>query len=114
MFCKVVRWAFLPLFFFTACQLYPEKKKNPKEELREIHYEIERLEELQRGYEAKALRHENLANRLQFRSGQYLLAKQHWEIAEQNRLMAKKIQQQIDQLEKRKQYLLQYGSNSSS
>lgn len=80
--------------------------RQAKEEKQEtIDREIARLEEVQRGYEAEAIRHEMLGNRLQFRSTQYALAKQHWEIAEEYRMMAQKVELEIARLQKQRAQL---------
>ena len=91
------------LFLWSPIAAYKVTKPS---ELHQVDRQIFHLRAQKRGYEARALRHEALANRLQFQSSQLLKARQHWAIAEKNRAIAKKIQQEIDRLEKRKQQLL--------
>ena len=95
------------LTFLLGFQVFRGSGVHPDQEIDTINQEIERLEEVKVGFEAKALRHESAANRLQFQQGQYIIAKKHWEQAEINRLAAKKVQEQIDALKKRKKSLLQ-------
>lgn len=81
-----------------------------KQEIMAIEQQIEELEELKRGYEARVLRHESQGQRLQFRSSEYLTAKRHWELADENRAIANRIQGDIDALQKRKQKIIRrYG-----
>lgn len=68
--------------------------------------EIEKLEEMKRGYESRALRHDNQAERLQFENRNFLEARRHMELADENRAKAAKIQIEIDRLEAKRQKLL--------
>lgn len=77
-----------------------------QEEVQEIECQIEKLQKIKKGYESKALYHENQAERLQFIQQEMQTAKKHWIMAEENREIAKKIQKDIDQLEEKKQELL--------
>lgn len=82
----------------------------PKESpVQKIDREIEELEEMKRGYEAKALRHEDYAQRLQFENRSFLEARRHMELAQENRDKAAHIQQQIDLLQEKKKTLLKEG-----
>ncbi|MEL7431900.1 MAG: hypothetical protein AAGI90_05145 [Chlamydiota bacterium] len=101
-------WLVLSVFLFLfGCSASARFSSEKEKRLRAIDEEIEWLEEKQRGYEAKALRHEMLADRLQFRSGQYVIAKQHWEIAEKYRGLSREVAEKIARLKKEKQELLQ-------
>jgi len=81
-----------------------------EEEIEEIECQIEKLKSMKKGYESKALYHENQAERLQFIQQEMQTAKKHWIMAEENREIAKKIQKDIDALEEKKQSLLKkYG-----
>jgi len=72
----------------------------------EIDAKIQELTEMKRGYEARALRHENQAERLQFEDKAFLEARRHIELAQENRQKAAVIQEQIDQLQEKKETLL--------
>jgi ribosomal protein L9 len=70
-----------------------------------IHFltgKITELKEIKRGFIAKALMHENQAQRLQFINGEELEAKKHAILASKYRLASKKVQQVINQLKKEK------------
>jgi len=60
------------------------------------------LEDMKKGYEAKAIKHANKAERLQFVEGQLQVAKKHWKLADENKKIADEIQKQIDELQVRK------------
>lgn len=74
--------------------------------MQSIDKEIQELTEMKRGYEARALRHEDQAQRLQFRQNEHLEARKHLQLADANREIAKKIQQDIDDLQAKKQAIL--------
>lgn len=71
----------------------------------QIDSEIEELKERKRGFEAKALRHEDMASYLQFDSKFFLETRKHIQLAEENRRKAELIQAQIDRLEQKKRLL---------
>lgn len=75
------------------------------EEIRQIDAQIEELQDLKRGYEAKALRQEDLAIYLQFENQAWLETRRHLQLAEENRNQAALIQKKIDILEARKRRL---------
>jgi hypothetical protein len=81
-------------------------------QIQQIDQEIEELKEIKRGYEAKAIRHENLGETRQFESEYTLETRRHFQLAEQNRQIAKKIQEDIDRLEEKKKTLLQKSTKS--
>lgn len=87
--------------FFLAAPTFNESP------IQKIDREIEILEEMKRGYIAKALRHEDYAQRLQFEDRAYLEARRHTELAEENRAKAAKIQIEIDELQEKRKILLQ-------
>lgn len=78
--------------------------QNPQ--VAEIDSKLKELKEMKRGYESRALRHENYAEYLQFEDQAYLETRRHLELAEENRQKAAKVQQQIDILEARREQLL--------
>lgn len=70
-----------------------------EQEVAELDKQITELKEMKRGYESKAVRHINQAQRLQFVQGEQLTAKRYWELAEENKQIAAHIQKDIDELE---------------
>jgi cell fate (sporulation/competence/biofilm development) regulator YlbF (YheA/YmcA/DUF963 family) len=72
------------------------------EEVRQIDEEIEELEEKKRGLEARALRDENRGEFLQFKEEFVLETRKSFKRAEEYRLKARQVQEEIDRLEKKK------------
>ncbi|NGX33392.1 MAG: hypothetical protein K1060chlam4_01457 [Candidatus Anoxychlamydiales bacterium] len=66
--------------------------------IEDIDRKINELEEMKRGYESKAIKQVNQAQRLQFIEGQLQEAKRYWRAAEDNRKIATRIQKEIDEL----------------
>jgi hypothetical protein len=100
-------------FFLSITALSGANKSAPtiSEEMRwedvgKIDQRIDELKQMKRGYESKAVYHDNQSQRLQFDHGQLSLAQKHMKLADANRDVAKKIQEEIDLLEARKQTLL--------
>jgi len=86
---------------------------SPKDqaELQRIDDQIRELEEMKRGFVAKALRHEDQAERLQYKDRYYLESRRHLELADENRQAAAEVQREIDRLkERRRQLLTKYGA----
>ena len=63
------------------------------------------LEEMKRGYESRALRHENQAEYLQFDQQAVLETRRHLQLADENRNKAALVQEQIDRLKAKKEQL---------
>jgi hypothetical protein len=80
---------------------------NTQAELQEIDDQIRELEDMKRGFLAKMLRHQDQAERLQFRERYYLEARRHMELAEENRQAAEQIQVEIDRLKQRRRQILE-------
>lgn len=98
---------FLPLTVFIMLWVlfaYTEEKVNPQ--VLKIDKQIEELEDMKRGYEARALRHENQAERLQFDDKAVLETRRHIQIAEENRQKANFLQQEIDALKAQREKLI--------
>ena len=72
-----------------------------------INKQIERLEDARDRYLAKAARARDRGDRLQFQDGYLLEARRAWKRAENNRQIAEKIDQKIQELQKRRQHLKQ-------
>lgn len=79
-------------------------------EVTQIDQKIEELQEIKRGYIAKALRHEDYAQRLQFDDEAHLEARRHNALAQENREKARMVQLEIDRLKEEKKNLL--GKNA--
>ncbi len=103
---------FFTCFALLCLDVHAKKKAPPaaQEQLAEIDDQIRDLEELKRGYESKALRHEDQAIRLQLIQEWYLEVRRHLELAEDDRQKAALIQEEIDRLQKKRKELLdRYG-----
>jgi hypothetical protein len=87
---------FILLWGFAA---YPG---NRQMEVQKIDAEIQELEDMKRGYESRALRHENQAEYLQFEQQAVLETRRHIQLAEENRYKAELVQKQIDRLKARR------------
>ncbi len=83
-----------------------ESEQTGAEQLADIDDQIEKLEAMKRGFEAKALRHEDQADRQQFNKEQWLEVRRHWQLAEENRQKAARVQVDIDRLKKKRLEIL--------
>lgn len=79
---------------------------NRDEEIRTIDEQIQQLEEMKRGFEARALRHDDQAEYLQFEQQAGLETRRHIQIADANRKKAETVQKEIDLLQLKKEKLL--------
>ena len=81
---------------------------NPKiqAQVAEIDRQLAELEAMKKGFEARALRHEDQAQRLQFEDRALLETRRHYELADENRAKAERVQEEIDRLKAEKQKLL--------
>lgn len=80
-------------------------QKNPQ--IHQIDLQIQELEQMKLGYESRAIRHDNQAERLQFENQAYLEARRHIQLANENRAKAAAVQKEIDRLKTQRQQLLQ-------
>lgn len=71
-------------------------------EIDSIDSQIQQLEQMKRGYESRALKHENYAEYLQFNDKAVLETRRHLQIADENRQKADLIQKEIDVLNAKK------------
>lgn len=78
-----------------------------QEEVKQIDQQIENLGDLQDRYRSSATRHTNNAMRWQFQNENYLDARRAWDQVAQDKQKIREIQDQIDDLNARKQQLLQ-------
>jgi hypothetical protein len=81
-------------------------EKSYQNEINEIDNKIDKLENLKKGYEAEAIKHNNIAQRLQFQNGELQTAKKHWKIADENSRISLRIQKEIDALKIKKEKIL--------
>ncbi len=95
----------LTFFFLGKGSLAFSSSSNEKK-IEQIDRQIESLMDKKRGLESQALRHENQAQRLQFRQGELATAKRHWKIAEEKRVKAAKIQKKVDRLQQKKKQIV--------
>ncbi len=78
-------------------------------QVQEIDRQITELQAMKRGFEARALRHEDYAQRLQFEDRAVLETRRHLELADENRAKADRVQQEIDRLQIERRKLLKSG-----
>src|SRR3989344_5839035 len=83
--------------------VWAEGRVDPK--VQQLDRDIRELQEMKRGYEARALRHEDEAERLQFDDQTYLETRRHLQLAAENREKAEEIQKEIDRLQQEKRRL---------
>lgn len=96
---------------FQSC--YGAGSTQIEAQIETIDAQIKELQDKKRGFEARALRHQDQAERLQFENRNYLESRRHMELAEENREKANFMQMQIDKLnEQKKKLLKQSGKNS--
>jgi hypothetical protein len=74
--------------------------------LDQIEKDLQELKDMKLGYEARAIRAEDQADRLQFEDNFVLETRRYYKIAEANRENAARVQEEIDRLEIRKDELL--------
>ncbi len=74
-------------------------------QVQQINAQIEELQEIKRGYEARALRHEDQAIYLQFNDKALLEQRRHIQIAQDYRAKAARVQIEIDQLKEQRDKL---------
>ena len=91
--------------FFLILWGFAAYSASSSAEIEKIDLQIAQLEEMKRGYEARALRHENMAEYLQFDQQAVLETRRHLQIAEENRNKAALVQEQIDRLKAKREQL---------
>lgn len=102
-----LRKIFLLTFsFFLILWAFGGYSVNRASEIEKIDCEIERLEQVKRGFEGRALKHEDQAIYLQFNDKALLEQRRHIQIAEDYRAKAAQVQVQIDQLKAQREKLL--------
>jgi hypothetical protein len=99
---RLKRIFLIPFFFYLLLWSFASYAASSSAEVQKIDAEIQELQEMKRGYEARALRHENQAEYLQFEQQAVLETRRHLQLAEENRNKAALVQKQIDQLNAKK------------
>lgn len=86
-----------------------------QEDVKEIDTQIEELTSLKEKYQASMRRNTNNAMRWQFQKENYMDARRAWDQAAQEKQKIREIQDQINDLQKRKKSILQkHGQKNSS
>ena len=96
------------LLVFGGVIIHATEKKVPtwEVELGKIDNGIERLTDLRNLELAKAARHQDTGDRLQFQNNQLMEARRSWKMAETSREIADRYQEEIDKLEVKRQNIL--------
>lgn len=89
---------FLTFSFFLILWGFGAYPANHSAEIQKIDSEIEQLEDMKRGYEARALKHDDMATYLQFDTKAVLETRRHIQLAQENRNKAALVQERIDRL----------------
>lgn len=101
---RLQRLFFTTLSFFLILWGFGAYTASQSNEIQKIDAQIKQLEEMKRGYEARALKHTDMAEYLQFDQQAVLETRRHLKLAQENRNKAALVQEQIDRLkEKRRQ-----------
>ena len=106
LFFSSLLWILFSPPFLPASRAHLAMLATKKEQrIEAIDREIEMLEDKKRGYEAKALRAEDQAIRLQFQDQFQLETRAYWKIAEENRAKAAIMQERILELQEEKRQM---------
>jgi hypothetical protein len=97
-----MRWLLIGIGLTLTPGVWGTAAQTPQEQIEEIDAQIKELKDMKRGYEARAIRAEDQADRLQFEDHYVLETRRYYRIAEENRMKAQKVQEEIDRLEMRK------------
>lgn len=97
---------FFLTFLLFILILFLTSASSSEQRVEFLNHKIEELEDIKRGFESKAVYHEEQAQRLQFVQGQLLLAQRHARAAEKYEQAAEKVQEEIDQLDKERRQLI--------
>ena len=99
---RLKRAFFLTFSFFLILWGITGYSENRSAEIQKVDGDLQQLQEMKRGYEAKALRHEEQAAYLQFDQQTALETRRHLQLAQENRNKAALVQEQIDRLQIRR------------
>jgi hypothetical protein len=92
---------FLGVFGFLSLKA----ESSTDHEIGQIDAQIAELQDKKRGFEGRALRHENYAEYLQFDQKAVLETRRHLQLADENWAKAARVQFEIDKLQARRQKL---------
>ena len=104
---RLRRLFFLTFSFFLILWSFAGYSANRAVEIEQIDAQIEELEEMKRGFEARALKHEYQAEYLQFNDKAVLETRRHIQLADENRARAASAQERIDALKAKREKLRQ-------
>ncbi len=107
----MIFFVFIFAIFSITKKAYSYNNNKIDTEIESINKKIAELEEMKKGYEARAIKHANNAQRLQFVEGQLQIAKKHWKLADEYKKIVEKIQSEIDELKAQKLKIQQNASN---
>jgi hypothetical protein len=97
-----MRYFLIAGMFLIVCLSFPKQvyslTAQKEQQVQQLDQQIQELENMKRGFEAKALRHEDQADRLQFDDQTFLETRRHNQLAEENRAKAAAVQKEIDKL----------------
>lgn len=99
---RLSRLFIMTFFFFIVLWSLAGYGANRSVEIQKIDAQIEQLEEEKRGFEARALRHEDYAEYLQFDQKALLETRRHLQLADENRYKASIVQEKIDLLKQKR------------
>lgn len=102
---RMRRLFLLTLSFFVMLWVFAGHSADSSAEIQKIDAQIQQLQDMKRGYEGRALRHENQAEYLQFDQQAVLETRRHLQLADENRNKAALVQEQIDRLKAKKEQL---------
>ena len=89
----------LSVFLMFWISSYSSQGSSKEAQIEQIELKIQELEDKKMGFESRALRHENQADRLQFDDDTFLEMRRHNQLAEENRDKAAAVQKEIDRLQ---------------
>lgn len=96
---------FFTFSFFVILWAFNSYALSNSAEIQKIDAEIQELQEMKRGYEAKALKHDDMATYMQFDQQAVLETRRHIQLADENRNKAALVQERIDKLKERRRQL---------
>lgn len=100
------------VFFLALCSVV---SASWQEEVQQIDKQVEGLQDIQDKYRSRAKKNANDAMRWQFQSENYLDARRAWDRAAADKQKIQEIQDQIDDLNQKKQQILEkHGQKQSS
>jgi|GEM_PF-5135668 len=102
----LVTMTFFLLVYGGATFLANRKSPEWKKKICLLHKQIDELNQLKKGYLLRALTHQNQADRLQFQQDELLTAKRHSILAEENRKIVQRLEEDILELESDKEKIL--------